>query len=981
MRNTMIVLGMMLLMLAPAASAYDKGDFLVLDHSEIGFGHACSYYNISNPTLTVLDASSGASKLKVDSWKNVAGYVKDSYVEIEITVPFTYGVWEPDISCVDDKKAGNGSQICTDSGEYVEKTGYRTVWKPVKDLLLLPGKTENVRICGNFEMQKNIEDGVWEAKIDHIPAFGGYIYPEYAWWNATWGICKVINITNPPDMANYTHNITLNSGNINYSKALPDLSDLRFFEGSCNEPNLTVGELGMWNRTVNTSGTSIIDVMVMSPDVASIAMYYNNSAASENFDITRAFIHGDDASSNNNASYTVPASSQLKYDSSTERYNFSITAAGDKTFGLTAQTNLTNYTVTMDVAYYTGANFFGTEGYLESITTTTNGSGGMVRTDFAPDRVAIYDIGVKYYGYKNYDTTALNEYTISTSFFNNGSVIMLIENKNSIPNYINTSYVMTKRLGGYYGYMLRPTGTGTFAYMDNLRVQNASFTHPTYLFGSEETPTLANAPVIANITLEPSSPYTYDNLNCSFIANSTVSAVVNVTATWYLNGTSFLVDYFQDIPANLTNFSILLSGNTTQTDNWSCSVRANDSGGLSDLNYSVNRTILNNVPVIGSLQLDNYAPKYDQDFSCTFQALDSDSDTMSATFYWFLNGALQNTLNRTDGGLSNGTIRTYMLGSGNTSVGQDWYCRVNLTDGFDETTDNTANATIQNYSWPDITLTYPANGFAYSTSNRLYQFVCNDSETAALTATIFINGTEANSTACANNTLCSIYVTTPAVCDLNYWSITCNDTADRSNNSGNSFFGFNMLPAFNVPPTPANGSTLVAYDTVNIQETSTCIPLQGYTEWNGTNYSSTCPGTLACAYSNVTPGAGLSLFYRMFVQNSTGGWEQTGWYMFYTENASETLNITLNLNITKNYTYTEFDDYVETFYVDWGIWIYAILVYGCAFIFSRTYSQIATIGGVGLLAAYIATGFIFPIIGIAGVLSMCVGLILKYVSG
>ena len=116
---------------------------------------------------------------------------------------------------------------------------------------------------------------------------------EYGWWNATWAKCMQINITGSYP-ANYSHLIELNTTNFNYSNAQDDLDDLRFFEGTCDDPNVTAERLGMWNQSVNTSGTSEIWVKNVNANIPSFAVYYSNPLASSVFNISEAFLFADD---------------------------------------------------------------------------------------------------------------------------------------------------------------------------------------------------------------------------------------------------------------------------------------------------------------------------------------------------------------------------------------------------------------------------------------------------------------------------------------------------------------------------------------------------------------------------------------------------------------------------------------------------------------------------------------------------------------
>ena len=87
------------------------------------------------------------------------------------------------------------------------------------------------------------------------------------------------------------------------------------------------------------------------------------------------------------------------------------------------------------------------------------------------------------------------------------------------------------------------------------------------------------------------------DLNCFDILDDSDGDNMNVSVRWYKNGALNLTQNFNNNYANGSFFNaILLSGNTTSGDNWSCSVRTHDGSLYSGWGNSSNLTILSSLP-------------------------------------------------------------------------------------------------------------------------------------------------------------------------------------------------------------------------------------------------------------------------------------------------------------------------------------------------------------------------------------------------
>ena len=86
----------------------------------------------------------------------------------------------------------------------------------------------------------------------------------------------------------------------------------------------------------------------------------------------------------------------------------------------------------------------------------------------------------------------------------------------------------------------------------------------------------------------------------------------------------------------------------------------------------------------------------------TTESTDSDSDDANYTYNWYLDDVFNTTI-------FNSNLNYNILGSGNTSKGQDWNCTVWAWDGQDNSTPDLDVVSILNYV-PTINVTAPPAG-------------------------------------------------------------------------------------------------------------------------------------------------------------------------------------------------------------------------------------------------------------------------------
>lgn len=288
----------------------ESGSALIFDHSEVNWGSACSYYNISNPYLATLDSSkiSESQKLQIDSFNIVHGELKSAWWEVLVkNIPYNVDVWKPVIVCtnetvpINDSGKGDGKnitvEVCTDKGGYVSEVRYKDEYQPLgikptdkvedkTDSLVFSSKeTKQIRFCGTFDMEKT--DNGWSVSIDHIPSFLGTEYKQFAWWNATFLNNSCIPITQYNGNGTYYLNIT--------TQGAIDQTAIRWTTNSTGA-ELEVG--GAWYVLNETSVTNrYILNATLSNGTTNICYYYGNTSAvglSSANNISKACAVGDD---------------------------------------------------------------------------------------------------------------------------------------------------------------------------------------------------------------------------------------------------------------------------------------------------------------------------------------------------------------------------------------------------------------------------------------------------------------------------------------------------------------------------------------------------------------------------------------------------------------------------------------------------------------------------------------------------------------
>ncbi len=148
------------------------------------------------------------------------------------------------------------------------------------------------------------------------------------------------------------------------------------------------------------------------------------------------------------------------------------------------------------------------------------------------------------------------------------------------------------------------------------------------------------APEVQNLNILPPTPFTTDDIECSFITSDFESDKTNATVRWYNNSKLALTKTLNNNYGNGTAIKAnLTAGNTTKSESWLCEIWLYDGQVNSTLVNSSAVTIQNTLPTIINITIMPN-PAYNNDtLNCSSVYNDFDSDKGNVTFSWY-NGSM-----------------------------------------------------------------------------------------------------------------------------------------------------------------------------------------------------------------------------------------------------------------------------------------------------------------------------------------------------
>lgn len=252
MNSRMVFILAFALLLVGTTSAWQKSDFVkLIENTDACLTDCHTVYQLTNPTnvdYTITDNS----KFAIRFVQKYLGDLDDYSLFLNSSVSKVVNVTD-----FGQCSFGNGTKYSCITG-YHNETRMQEVWTPFTPI----GTTFTRRTAYKLMVVGKKELG---ANIDNIISYGGYDFPEYAWWNTTWFSC--VNLTSTESMAriNAITRVQVNCSN--------DVSCQwgRLVNSTCQNGGSQVGSL---LDNVSTSGT-LLNVTFVDTG-ANYSWYFNN---------------------------------------------------------------------------------------------------------------------------------------------------------------------------------------------------------------------------------------------------------------------------------------------------------------------------------------------------------------------------------------------------------------------------------------------------------------------------------------------------------------------------------------------------------------------------------------------------------------------------------------------------------------------------------------------------------------------------------
>ena len=271
--------------------------------------------------------------------------------------------------------------------------------------------------------------------------------------------------------------------------------------------------------------------------------------------------------------------------------------------------------------------------------------------------------------------------------------------------------------------------------------------------------------------------------------------------TWYENGINFTYGTY---PTNITqgietNIHNITSGNTTKGDEWIFSCRGFDGTYYSNWTNSSSIIIINNVPTINSVGTVPTYPINQSDLNCTFNVTDIDIDSLNVSITWFKSIDKGATWNNVPGydytwvGVTHNLLYTTASGTGSVpSAGLTnydlWKCQIDMTDGANNTLQNTTLAVV--YPLENLTILSPTNNTILNKPiNATFTVIDYHNLTSC---NLTVNGTVTTNSSVENGTVTTIEYIPPSNAYYD-WNVSCESASGSpSIISGNYIYAYDL---------------------------------------------------------------------------------------------------------------------------------------------------------------------------------------------
>jgi len=297
--------------------------------------------------------------------------------------------------------------------------------------------------------------------------------------------------------------------------------------------------------------------------------------------------------------------------------------------------------------------------------------------------------------------------------------------------------------------------------------------------------TYSNKPTVSTPTFTQSIAY----VNTNLIANTTYSDLDgdkgNVTFTWYVNGVHVYNKTYVDVTANTVRTDTISSANYTHFQVVNVSVVTYDNSSVStSALFSSDMNISNTIPVISSVVITPDPAVDSNNLTCTNSTItDTDGDAITLSYTWYNNSVIT-------------PLTTKVIGAGNISTGQQWYCNVNASDSYNWSGAATSQTVIIGSSYTAPTINYTnattaatvlASTSANPTNNDSWvnlSVTFNDPNTENWTA-YFCKTNAFDGSACTGGQYCRTVINSSQ-----YPTVTCNYTVNQETATTITYYAY-----------------------------------------------------------------------------------------------------------------------------------------------------------------------------------------------
>ena len=276
------------------------------------------------------------------------------------------------------------------------------------------------------------------------------------------------------------------------------------------------------------------------------------------------------------------------------------------------------------------------------------------------------------------------------------------------------------------------------------------------------------SPVNGNITISNSQPLATDTVTCSVSPTDPDGDTLSINYEWLMNGS---------VIGTGTNISL---SPTIAPVNGTLSCRVSSSDGMTTTTTSTDVTIANSTPSLSAVSLSpSSSVTTGTTLSCSATGSDPDDGGLSPSYQWFRNGTQ----------VSTGS--THTLTSGNSDVGQSFYCSATVTDSVGATASgNSSTVTVQNTNPTISNISISASSGVFNNSSLSCSASASDpDQSVSVSYSWSVNG----STVASGSTInLGSYSVSPTD------SVTC--VASTSDSNGGSDSGSTSITVSNRAP-------------------------------------------------------------------------------------------------------------------------------------------------------------------------------------